>query len=74
MPEECHDAVNQLPVTVTDVIYQGDSIVLLCEIAGQSFSVRRPMRSSMSGTVPAPGTPIVLGLALEDTLIVPAAV
>jgi putative spermidine/putrescine transport system ATP-binding protein len=73
MPEECHEGANRLPVTVTDIIYQGDSVVLLCDIAGQSFSVRRPMRSSVPATVPAPGTPMVLGLALEDTLIVPAA-
>jgi putative spermidine/putrescine transport system ATP-binding protein len=73
MPEECHDGVNRLPVTVTDVIYQGDSLLLLCDIAGHSFSVRRPMRGGTSGTIPARGTKMDLGLALEDTLIVPAA-
>ena len=72
MPDECVGDINRLPAVIHDVIYQGDSYLLLCKIAGQDFSVRRPLRGNATAMLPVAGARIVLGLARQDTLVVPA--
>ena len=72
MPDECGPGVNRIPVTVSDVIYQGDSLVLLCGVADRDLTVRRPMRGGAPAMMPVPGSRMVLGLDPTDTLVVPA--
>ncbi|MBN9408467.1 MAG: ABC transporter ATP-binding protein [Burkholderiales bacterium] len=75
MPDECPAGANRIPVTVRDVIYQGDSLLLLADLeGGPRVSLRRPLRGSRAGSggMPRPGETLMLGLEPEATLVVPA--
>jgi TOBE domain len=54
------------------VIYQGDSVLMIAEIAGRRVSIRRPARGGIAASLPAPGERLILGLAASDTIVVPA--
>ncbi|RZJ01459.1 MAG: ABC transporter ATP-binding protein, partial [Rubrivivax sp.] len=75
MPDECPSDANRLPAVVRDVIYQGDSVLLLADMAGDTrISVRRPLRSARGARMadlPRAGDVLTLGLERAATLVVP---
>jgi putative spermidine/putrescine transport system ATP-binding protein len=55
---------------VTEHVYQGESSLLYVSLAdGQPVAIRRTTGGALS--VPSPGAPITLGLAPDDSIIVP---
>lgn len=63
---------NDLSGRVRDVIYQGDSVLVLVEHASQAeLTVRVPANRANKGGLPSVGDPIGLSLHAEDTIIVP---
>jgi putative spermidine/putrescine transport system ATP-binding protein len=71
-PAEDAPGVNRLPATVRDLIYQGDSVLLLADLGdGREVAVRaRPSRVN-GGGLPASGATVTLGLHAEDAIVVP---
>nr|WP_218585591.1 ABC transporter ATP-binding protein [Pseudomonas sp. Marseille-P9899] len=62
---------NLLHGQVTDVIFQGESQLVQIDLGqGMAVAIRQPTRSSESGRLPARGERVVLGLHLQDTLVV----
>ena len=70
LPEECTPESNRIPITVRDVIYQGDSLLILGDLAGSRVSIRRPLRAESQFSRPSPGVRLTVGLALADTIVV----
>ncbi|MGD9945609.1 MAG: ABC transporter ATP-binding protein [Burkholderiaceae bacterium] len=65
-------ALNRIPATLTEVIYQGDSLLILASIAGErSVSIRKPLRGSAEGRGLSAGQRVELGLSPESTIVVP---
>jgi len=63
---------NQLAARIKDVIYQGDSLLLLAELgSGQTVSVRKQLQGDGAISRFAPGDAITLGLSAAATIIVP---
>ena len=66
---------NDLSGRVKDVIYQGDSVLVLVEHeSGAELTVRVSASRANKGGLPSIGDPIPLALHLEDTIIVPEVV
>ena len=64
-------ALNDVSGTVMDVIYQGDSMLVMVDIGGeQRINVRLPMNRAMKSKTPEVGQKIELGLHPDDTIIV----
>jgi putative spermidine/putrescine transport system ATP-binding protein len=64
-------AFNVLPGTVSNVIYQGDSVLLQARLAeGQDISLRAPSVSAEMARLPRPGEAIEIGIAPEDTVLI----
>ncbi|KRW57808.1 ABC transporter ATP-binding protein [Pseudomonas sp. TTU2014-080ASC] len=62
---------NHLHGQVTDVIFQGESQLVQVDLGeGMNVAIRRPTRSSESSRLPARGESVVLGLHVQDTLVV----
>jgi len=73
MPEECGAGVNRIPAVLRDVIYQGDSLLILVDIAGRHrVSIRRTLRGGPLAHLPAGGEQLSLGLDPAATIVVPA--
>lgn len=67
--------MNRLSGTVTEIVYQGESIrVFLTLENGDSLSFRQPANHLGRQLIPPPGNPLTLALHPEDTIIVPKAV
>ncbi len=67
--------VNDLSGRVQDVIYQGDSVLVLVQHeSGAELTVRVSASRANKGGLPSIGDPIPLSLHAEDTIIVPEAV
>jgi putative spermidine/putrescine transport system ATP-binding protein len=65
-------AMNRLQGTVTETVFQGESVLLTVRLqGGHEIHTRLPNRQLDSAAVPEIGAPIELGLAAEDTLLVP---
>ena len=66
------DSLNLLRGRLRDVIYQGESVLLEVELPdGTLVPVRGSSARGAMASVPEPGAPITLGLAPEDTFLVP---
>jgi putative spermidine/putrescine transport system ATP-binding protein len=66
--------VNELEGVARDVIFQGDSVLVLVDLGeGQEIGVRVPANRTAQAGLPAPGATIRLGLHRSDTLVVPEA-
>jgi putative spermidine/putrescine transport system ATP-binding protein len=64
--------MNRLRGTVTETVFQGESVLLGVRLqGGHEIQTRLPNRQLDSAAVPEIGAPIELGLAAEDTLLVP---
>ncbi|RUU12064.1 ABC transporter ATP-binding protein [Mesorhizobium sp. USDA-HM6] len=68
---ESAGAVNALPATVGDVIYQGDSFICYATLRdGRQVTLRDYCRSDVLAKLPAPGEPIMLGIDAQDVVLV----
>jgi putative spermidine/putrescine transport system ATP-binding protein len=66
--------VNELEGVARDVIFQGDSVLVLVDLGDrQEIGVRVPANRAAQASLPAPGAAIRLGLHRDDTLVVPEA-
>ena len=70
---DCSDGtINDLSGEVREIIYQGDSALVIVRVGGdQDISVRVPTSRMGAASVPKVATRIGLGLHAEDTIIVP---
>jgi putative spermidine/putrescine transport system ATP-binding protein len=67
-------ALNRLTGTVTDVVYQGESLRIFLKLAdGTTLSLRQPSHHEANGRIPAVGGSLAVTLHPEDTIIVPRA-
>lgn len=72
LPQECDKQVNRIPAHIADVIYQGDSMLVLADVGGgQRLSIRRSLRVGLGGSVPVTGEKLMLGIDPEDVIVVP---
>jgi len=71
MPEECGPETNRLSVTLRDVIFQGDSLLMIGELAGgHTVSIRRHLRDGLRGRLPAAGDRLQVGIDPDNTIAV----
>ncbi|MGE5146406.1 MAG: ABC transporter ATP-binding protein [Candidatus Eiseniibacteriota bacterium] len=73
MPDECGADACRFAVDVRDVIYQGDSLLILTELAGRPLAIRRPLRGVGRAALPRPGDRLTVGLDPASIVVVPAA-
>jgi putative spermidine/putrescine transport system ATP-binding protein len=67
-------APNRLTGTVTDVVYQGESLRIFLTLAdGTRLSLRQPSHHDAYRRIPSPGGAITVVLHPEDTIVVPKA-
>nr|WP_295467804.1 ABC transporter ATP-binding protein [Mesorhizobium sp.] len=72
LPQECNKFVNRIPARIADVIYQGDSMLVLADVGGgQRLSIRRSLRVGLGGPIPKAGEKLMLGIDPEDVIVVP---
>lgn len=72
LADAADDSVNLLGGRLRDVIYQGESVLLEVELPdGTLVPVRGSSARGAMAAVPAHGAPITLGLAPEDTFLIP---
>lgn len=70
VPAEASD-YNLLRGHVADVIFQGESQLVQIDLGeGMSVAIRRPTNSAEGNRLPARGDAVVLGLHVQDTLLV----
>ena len=70
----CDPVSNRLAGTVTDVVYQGESLrVFLALEDGTQLSLRQPSHHDAYRRIPPPGDTITVVLHPEDTIVVPKA-
>jgi len=70
----CDPVSNRLAGTVTDVVYQGESLrVFLALEDGTQLSLRQPSHHDAYRRIPPPGGAITVVLHPEDTIVVPKA-
>ena len=63
-----------LPGTVTDIVYQGESLRIFLELpGGAQLSLRQPSHYAASQKIPPVGTEATVTLHPEDTIVVPKA-
>ena len=71
-PDLSDRTMNDLSGEVREIIYQGDSALVLVHVgAGQEISVRVPTSRAGAASIPDVAQRIGLGLHAEDTIIVP---
>ena len=70
---DCSDGtINDLSGEVREIIYQGDSALVIVRVGvDQDISVRVPTSRVGAASIPEVATRIGLGLHAEDTIIVP---
>jgi putative spermidine/putrescine transport system ATP-binding protein len=65
--------MNRLTGTVTDIVYQGESLRVFIALAGNaSVSLRQPSHHAARARIPNVGAPVHVSLHPEDTIVVPA--
>ena len=63
--------INRFSATVRDVVFQGDSFLLVALLEdGSEVAVRGVVRSATIAALPKPGSPIALGLEPADTVLI----
>jgi putative spermidine/putrescine transport system ATP-binding protein len=63
MADEFGPETSSFPALTREVIYQGDSLLILASIAGgHVLSIRRPLRATMRAALPSAGESITVGL------------
>jgi putative spermidine/putrescine transport system ATP-binding protein len=65
--------VNRLPAIVSEVIYQGDSVLLMVTLAQRfQLAMRHPAHQHALGTQPAEGDPVTLALHPSKVIVIPS--
>jgi putative spermidine/putrescine transport system ATP-binding protein len=73
LPDECNAQTNRFPIVLRDVIYQGDSLLILGEaVGGQRLAIRRPLRGRSSEPLPIAGETLRVGIDPHNTILVEA--
>ncbi len=73
LPQECGETTNRIPSRIADVIYQGDSMLVLADVgSGQRVSIRRSLRVGLGAPLPATGEQLMLGIDPADVIVIPA--
>ena len=63
---------NRFPGRVREVVYQGDSVLVSIQLEGGTLvNLRKASDRSSLNQLPANGDAVILGVHLEDTLVVP---
>jgi putative spermidine/putrescine transport system ATP-binding protein len=71
LPEECSERTNRIAITIRDVIFQGDSLLIIGEtVDGRAISLRRQLRQGMASEVPAVGQTLRIGIDPDGAVIV----
>ena len=71
---ECTEASNVIVATVDDVIFQGESLLLIARLPeGHQLTMRRLCNSPSTARLPGPGETVRLSLRPSDTVVVPQA-
>jgi len=71
LPDECPADANRISVRLRDVIYQGDSLLIIAETRdGQAVTLRRPLRTGPAMGLPEKGAMITVGMPPAATVIV----
>ncbi|MEC7763690.1 MAG: ABC transporter ATP-binding protein [Pseudomonadota bacterium] len=69
--EPLPDTMNEIRGVMRDVVYHGDSVLVLVECGlEEPVSIRRPASEAFSGRLPAEGSAVSLRLPVADTRIV----
>jgi putative spermidine/putrescine transport system ATP-binding protein len=72
MPEECGPRTGRFPVIVRDVLFQGDSQLVVSEApGGKRLTIRRPARARFKGPLPVVGETLSVGLEPDSMILVP---
>ncbi|MCC7275682.1 MAG: ABC transporter ATP-binding protein [Alphaproteobacteria bacterium] len=65
---------NRLPGRVAEIVYQGESLKVFVTLdAGPTVAFRQPSHHDGLRSLPQPGSPVVMRLHPEDTIVVPKA-
>jgi putative spermidine/putrescine transport system ATP-binding protein len=68
----CDPACNRLTGTVTDIVYQGESLRIFLALAdGTVLSLRQPSHHAAYRNIPPQGSPLTVTLHPADTIVVP---
>jgi putative spermidine/putrescine transport system ATP-binding protein len=68
----CDPACNRLTGTVTDIVYQGESLRIFVALAdGTVLSLRQPSHHAAYRNIPPQGSPLTVTLHPADTIVVP---
>src|SRR5262249_8546021 len=68
------EGMNRLAGTVSDIVYQGESLRVFIALPGNaSVSLRQPAHHAARARIPSIGAPIEVSLHPEDTIVVSAA-
>ncbi len=71
LPDECTERTNRIAITTRDVIFQGDSLLIIGDTAdGRSISLRRQLRRGMGSEAPAVGQTLRIGIDPDGAVIV----
>jgi putative spermidine/putrescine transport system ATP-binding protein len=71
LPHECTERTNRITITTRDVIFQGDSLLIIGDTAdGRSVSLRRQLRRGMGSEAPAVGQTLRIGIDPDGAVIV----
>ncbi len=71
LPDECGPDTSRFEVEVDDVIYQGDSLLVLTKLdGGTPLAIRRPLRGTGMRAVPSPGERLSVGLDPASIVVV----
>jgi putative spermidine/putrescine transport system ATP-binding protein len=72
MPEECGPEASRFPIVVRDVLFQGDSQLLVAEApGGKRLTIRRPSRGGFMRSLPEAGQKLDVGLGPDSIILVP---
>ena len=73
LPDECSEKTNRIPSRIADVIYQGDSMLVLADIGGGQGQLFHPrLRVGPGPRLRSPGDQLILGIHPPDVIVVAA--
>jgi len=73
LPDQCDLRSARFPVVIRDVIFQGDSVLIVAEAPGnRRLAIRRPQRAMSSLSRSMEGQHVMAGIDPENLLLVPA--
>jgi putative spermidine/putrescine transport system ATP-binding protein len=71
LPNECGEGANRIAITIRDVIFQGDSVLIIGETADRrAISLRRQLRQGWGSEIPAVGQTLRIGIDADGAVVV----